>query len=403
MAKAKTKLSSIEIANKQRHLFLLRKVQENKALSKAELDELKRYERKAKVTTTAGLKRLVKPVVSRTMKKSPGKKKASGKAGKKRRSRLPMREAKVRWLALECENLTEANATIMTRKSLADILKKHPQLKEAWDRGRFLREVRDVASQSPSTSQAAKQLGFTERAFQELLGQDEEVKDIWHQQQLQLYVTVKGRIFDLAEEGNPWAIKILDDFLQANAGLKANALEVSVTTNQLAELTGKSIRTIHNWRTKCGLPRNIDKTFDLRIFVLWYEGFLLKKASRENASISPLDPLRAAKAEMIKLELEKRRKQLLDRQKVVVWQVQWAQNLKTYCNRGAEELSGRCQNQPQKKIKETFDVWFREMYLSFTKLPTCLELPPEKEKELVDFLQRLNPQGDGGETNPGPG
>ena len=148
-----------------------------------------------------------------------------------------MREAKVRWLALECENLTEANATIRTHKSLADIIKKHPRLKEAWDRGRFLREVRDVASQSPSTSQAAKQLGFTERAFQELLGRDEEVADIWHQQQLQLYVTMKGRIFDLAEEGNPWAIKILDDFLQANAGLKANVLEVSVTTDQLAKLT----------------------------------------------------------------------------------------------------------------------------------------------------------------------
>ena len=314
-----------------------------------------------------------------------------------------MREAKVRWLALECENLTEANATIRTRKSLADIIKKHPRLKEAWDRGRFLREVRDVASQSPLTSQAAKQLGFTERAFQELLGRDEEVADIWHQQQLQLYVTMKGRIFDLAEEGNPWAIKILDDFLQANAGLKANVLEVSVTTDQLAKLTGKSIRTLHNWRTKYDLPRNADKTFDLRAFFLWYEEFLIKKASGKNASISPLDPLKAAKAEMIKLELEKRRKQLLDRQEVVVGLVQRIQHLKNFCARGAEELSWRCQNQPRKKIKETFDVWFREMYLSFTKLPTCLELPPEKEKELVDFLQRLNPQGDGGETNPGPG
>lgn len=392
MAKAKTKLSSVEIAKRQRHLFLLRKVQENKTLSKVELDELRRYERGVKLTTTAGTRRQIKQVVSRTMKKSPGKKKASGKAGKKRRSHLPMREAKVRWLALECENLTEANATIMTRKSLADIIKKHPRLKEAWDRGRFLREVRDVASQSPSTSQAAKQLGFTERAFQELLGRDEEVADIWHQQQLQLYVTMKGRIFDLAEEGNPWAIKILDDFLQANAGLKANVLEVSVTTDQLAKLTGKSIRTLHNWRTKYDLPRNADKTFDLRAFFLWYEEFLLKKASGKNASISPLDPLKAAKAEMIKLELEKCRKHLLNRQEVVVSWIQWIENLKTYCNRGAEELSWLCQNQPREKIKEFMHAWFRKMYLSFTKLPKSFELPPAMEKELIDFLQRLNPQ-----------
>jgi len=377
-------------------LFLLRKVQENKALSKAELDELKRYERKAKVTTTPGLERLVKPVVSRPGKKRPGgkaaKKKASGKAGK--RNRLPMREAKIKWLALKCETLTEADAAIRTRKSLAEIFKKHPRLQEAWNYGRFLREVREVASQSPSISQAAGQLGLTERAFQELLGQDEEVKDIWHQQQLQLYVTVKGRVFELAEEGNPWAIKILDDFLQANAGLKANVLEVSVTTNQLAELTGKSIRTIHNWRTKCGLPRNIDKTFDLRIFVLWYEGFLLKKASRENASISPLDPLRAAKAEMIKLELAKRRKQLLDRQQVVVEQVSMVYNLKSFCNRSAEKLGRICQNQPRGKIEELMRTWFRELYLSLAKETKYLELPSAMEKEFVDFLQRVNPEGD---------
>lgn len=50
-----------------------------------------------------------------------------------------------------------------------------------------------------------------------------------------------------------------------------------ITTSQLVEITGKSIHTIYNWRTKCGLPRNIDKTFDLRIFFLWYEQFIRKK------------------------------------------------------------------------------------------------------------------------------
>jgi len=81
-------------------------------------------------------------------------------------------------------------------------------------------------------------MGFTEQAFQELLDKDKEAADIWRQQQLQLYVNVKKRILDLCEEGNQWAIKMLDDFLQANAGLKANVLEF-VTTDQLAKLTGK--------------------------------------------------------------------------------------------------------------------------------------------------------------------
>ena len=41
-----TGISAVEIAKKQRYLHLLQKVKENKTLSKVELDELNRYERK---------------------------------------------------------------------------------------------------------------------------------------------------------------------------------------------------------------------------------------------------------------------------------------------------------------------------------------------------------------------
>ena len=50
-----------------------------------------------------------------------------------------------------------------------------------------------------------------------------------------------------------------------------------ITVHQLAEITSKTIQTIYRWRVKCGLPRNADKTFDLRVFFLWYEEFILKK------------------------------------------------------------------------------------------------------------------------------
>lgn len=97
MEKTKSKLSPIEIAKTQRHVFLLQKIKENKTLSKVELDELKRYERKGKLTITAGMRRQIKQIGALTsaghFKESPGKavKKVSGKAGKKRRDRLPTR------------------------------------------------------------------------------------------------------------------------------------------------------------------------------------------------------------------------------------------------------------------------------------------------------------------------
>jgi len=398
------KLSTIDIAKKQRHMFLLRKVQENRTLSRAELDELKRYERQAagKITAKARMTSKVRPK-KKKRKAAATTKRIKKKAKKKRKARPPVDEAEVRRLGLECENLTEADAAIRTRRSLAEIFRKHPQLRQAWDRGRFLRNLRGLARTGASVSEAAKKLGFAKgRVLRTMIDEDAEVGDLWDQTQLEVYIEIKSALVNEAKEGNQAAIKAVENFLldeKEQPGLDPS----HVTILQLTELMGKHRITIHRWHTKNGLPRNADKTFDLGIFLAWYEEYLLKKVSAGKAPVATLDPLRAAKAEMIKLELAKRRKQLLDRQEVVVGLVQRIQHLKDFCARGAEELSWRCRNQPREKIKEIFDAWFRKMYLSFTKLPNCLELPPEMEKELVDFLQRLNPQGDGGETNPGPG
>jgi hypothetical protein len=90
------KLSTIDIAKKQRHIFLLRKVQENKTLSRAELDELKRYERQAagKITAKARMTSKVRPkkkkrkaaATTKRVKKRPRKKERPGRLSMRRRS-----------------------------------------------------------------------------------------------------------------------------------------------------------------------------------------------------------------------------------------------------------------------------------------------------------------------------
>ena len=82
------KKSAVEIAKTQRHVFLLRKVQENKTLSRAEMDELKRYERQAasKITAKARItstKPSTRPLKTRRKKKVT----AASKRGKKKRER----------------------------------------------------------------------------------------------------------------------------------------------------------------------------------------------------------------------------------------------------------------------------------------------------------------------------
>ena len=140
MAKTKSpKLSSVQIAAKQRHLLLLGKVKDNKPLSRAELGELKRYERKAK---------LDKPVDSKRDKITEVL--AARKKGTAKRGRMPLSEAEVRRLSLECDTVADADSEIKTRSPLVLILKRYPKLKLAWDRGRFQRSLKAAAGQSQS-------------------------------------------------------------------------------------------------------------------------------------------------------------------------------------------------------------------------------------------------------------
>ena len=383
MSKTKTRLSSVEIAKKQRHVFLLRRVQENKTLSKAELAELKKYERQTagKVTAKAGV----------TSKVQPKKKKTLARAGKK--GRPPLREAEVRKLGLRCEDVADADSEIRTRSPLVLILKRYPRLKKAWDRGRFLRWLREVAAQAPTIAQAASHLGFSEQEFQELLDNDLEVADIWKKEQLKLYVETRRQVFELAADDVSWAKKCIYDLMTKHpeAGLKANILEIGITTEQLAQLTKKSIQTIYNWIKKFNLPRQANKTFDLGTFFSWFEEFLLKKASGENASITPLDPLKQVKAERIRLELQKSRKELLARDEVIAGQIVWFHNIIGCFERGIGELTRLCYGQPREKIAEIFEKFFVQLHIESCKVPKEFHLSKIQERDLIEFLQSLKP------------
>lgn len=390
------KLSTIEIAAKQRHMLLLGKVKENKALTRAELVELKRYERQAAAKIIAKAKVPVKPRAKKKKPKGappagPGKKKTK----KKRKARLPVEKVEVRRLGLESENLTAADAAITTRMSMADLFKKYPELKAAWDRGRFLRNLRDLARIRATIPEAAKRLGFeSARGLQKLMDEDVEVADLWDQTQLAITLELKAAVMDAAREGKADAIRAVEAMLKDEKET-AGADLTRITILQLTELTGRTRQTIHNWYTKFGLPRNEDKTFDLSIFLAWFEEFLLKKAAVGKKPAVILDPYRAMKVEKLKAELARHRNETLDRKAVIIQLVAWAQNLVSYCNRHNDELSRLCIGQPREKVLEIHRQFFRDLHASIARVPKELRLSEEKEKELVAFLLSLKPEKGG--------
>jgi len=392
------KLSTIEIAAKQRHVFLLGKVKENKALSRAELLELKRYERQAagKIIAKAKVPSKERPQRKKPKRATPagrGKKKAKTK--KKRKARPPIEEAEVRRLGLECENLTEADAAVRTRKSLAEIFKKYSRLREAWDRGRFLRNLRDLARTGASVPEAAKRLGFASaRGLQAMLDEDVEVADLWDQTQLGIRLEIKTAVIEAAREGKPDAVRAVENFLLDEKERAGSDLS-RITILQLTEITGRTRQTIHDWFTKFGMPRNADKTFDLSIFLAWFEEFLLGKSGKEEVPEVSLDPLKQMKAEKLKIELARHRNEILDRNEVMISLVAWAQHIVSFCDRGNVELSRLCVGQPREKVIEIHKRFFQDLHAETARVPKELHLPDDKEKELVAFLNSLKPKKEG--------
>jgi len=382
-------------------MLLLGKVKENKALTRAELDELKRYERKAAAKILAKARMPSRPLAKKKKPKGAppagrGKKKKK-KNKKKRKARPPIDKAEVRRLGLESENLTAADAAINTRMSLADLLKKYPELRDAWDRGRFLRNLRDLASTRATIPEAAERLEFASaRDLQALLNEDMEVADLWKQTRLAVTLELKAAVMDAAKEGKADAIRAVEDMLQNEKEIIGADL-TRITILQLVEITGRARQTIHEWFTKFGMPRNVDKTFNLNVFLAWFEDFLLGKKGKAEVQEVILDPYRAVKIEKLKAEMARHRNETLDRNAVIIQLVAWAQHLVSYCDRHNDEISRLCVGQPRERVKEIHRKFFQDLHAAIARVPKELHLSDDKEKELVAYMMSLNPEKGGGD------
>jgi len=162
------------------------------------------------------------------------------KTKKKRKARPPVEEAEVRRLGLESENWTAANAAIKTRMSMADLFKKYPELKAAWDRGRFLRNLRSLAGTITSVAEAAKLLGLENgQVLQAMIDEDEEVGELWNEGRRELYIEFKSALVEAAEKGKPAAIRAVEEMLKSG-NEKAGVDTIRITIHQFVEITGQT-------------------------------------------------------------------------------------------------------------------------------------------------------------------
>ena len=365
------------IARKQRHLSLLRKVKEGQALSATELTELQKYEAEA-----------------------PSSSKNSQSQIANRKSPKALTEASAQRLGLESKDLAEADARSGIGPNLAKYFARHPRLRAAFDRGRLLRNLVELApvAMVHDAAKRLKDLGFTQfesaQNLRDFLDADAEARELWESARVNGWIGVRQSLWEAAKGGNAKAISMMEKWAldRQREGGEPGVNFGRVRVSQMAELFAVRRETIHEWYTQKGLPQNLDGTFDLHRAIPWYEDHAIKKAVRSRDAVSPLNPFQTVKTERERLRLEQDRGELIERGAVIGFQVSMLQNVANAFNAMAD-LANRVFGQPREQIVARLEEFGDEVMAKLQHVPAELKLTAAAEAKLIELYEAIKPQG----------
>ena len=300
---------------------------------------------------------------------------------------MPVSAASLKKIAIEADSFAEAEELVKT--GLNEILEKYPKLKTAWDRGRFIRDLAQLAQTAATIAEAEQILGLQTGQLTAELETNKESADIWNRARLETTLQIKSALVKKAKEGSPAAIRSIESILRREiAHLQFDYH--TITTSQLSELTGATRQTIHNWFTEHGLPRNSDKTYNLKVFIKWVQDYARRKPG--SLKVNELDPLKAGKAEKLRIDIATQKGQLLDRGVVMAGILARLQALVNSLAR-KDNLAIACNGQPTDKIAEILGRFFGQILKDQAQVPEMLALPAEQQKKFIELLKELEPEG----------
>lgn len=299
-------------------------------------------------------------------------------------SRPPFTAPHIRSLAFEHGSIAEAEVSLKPSRDLSGAIKRYPKLRAAWERGRFLRNLRDQARRGASVSQAAAKLKLSSGIeLRRILDEDIEAADLWDQAQLEVTLEIKDGLIERAKEGNAAAVKALEGLWSAEGPKGAVFDPARVTIKQLCEISGRNRKTIHEWHTQSGLPRNADKTYDLAVFISWFEGFTARKA-RPNGQAGPLNPFQQVKTERERLELEEKKGELVNIGRTVGWQCAQLKNIMNAFEK-ITDYANLMFGQPREEIVKVLEDLRDNVAAHLQHVPELLKLSDRAKKKLFEL------------------
>lgn len=311
------------------------------------------------------------------------KKKAKKKAAKKRQP--PLTNAMVKAWGFECDDIVAA--AVKYKGNLIDRLKRSKALRDAWDRGRFLRDISQFAYAGATKAQVATKLRIDLPAFEEMLSAPE-ASDIWITAQNNGEIEVLMGVKAEATAGNKAALKSLGRIYQ-NERPAGSVLDLyRMTIDQMCYITGITRQTLHAWVTEYKLPRNGDKTFDLRVFIKWFEIFTQRKVN-VTPQVTGEDSLRELKAVQLKNKIEEDVGKLLPRDEVIKGLVARLRQFLTLWDRLVDGVCDKCANLPKQGVDVILALFKDELRGEFCKVEFEMKLNESQVAELETFLKRL--------------
>ena len=297
-------------------------------------------------------------------------------------------EAICQRLGYACKDIAEADAQSGIRPNLAKYLIRHPRFRAAFDRGRFLANLKSLAGVVATVSEAAHKLGLVSgEALREILDSDPEAADIWSKTRLDTIINARQALVTAANAGNQTAIRAVENYLREEKQAAGPAMDLThLSQKEICELFCVSRVSLGEWQSKQNLPRNSDKTYNLADMIRWYGEFSSRKSG---GRILPADKLRDLKAAEKEIDLAERRGQLLDREAVIEYlTARWQQVIGAFRYK-RRELAMMLHAQTVERIEDALGRFFEDLQNSWLNVPEFLQLPPEAEGKLMELFGLL--------------
>lgn len=300
----------------------------------------------------------------------------------------PLAPSKVQDAAAAADGLPAiASALDVTTAALSRAIAQRTKVRQAYERGRLVWNVRRLSMVGSSYAEAASALGQTPADFERLIGADPELMSVWRDARVNGLLVLNAPLLREARAGSVSAIKTAIERFTADAGPTGTNLR-ALRVAETATAFGVSRQSIHQW-TRRGCPRNADGTLPLAELIAWRIEDIVRQRGVETPERSADHRIRQARAETAEMDLAQRRGSLLDRQSVIVGMVARVYRFVSVLAGQPASLAGELQGKPPAKIVEILEGRFAEWRRMMLPDVSRLKLPPPIERELIGFLLRL--------------